>query len=875
MLPRALRRSFSSRRSSGLAVGHAGHNRPSKSSLKRICRVETLEARAMLAAASIVATQDAFFNTSGQLFNTSILRTSADYSTYTGEEMYLQFDLTGYENVSPTSATVQIQSLSNSGFYDGMGLSVDQNMSVHKNLWRDPAVNFWNESSSVPPYGDFVEDTINLVEIVGTTDYQLAQFNVTNIARRALLMGDANLDGRIDIAGTNGDVESFYKAVRNWNAYLASQPRWQAADLLERMDGNGDGVVNAQDAVHMVQQGGGRGGGPLVYHSAGMFLSRLGVVPGDVDLDGVVTSNDAWIYQWNFDNGVTPTKRGDGDVNMDGALTAADLAIINATMNQTQGALKIPSLTFVVGAGNEGWVEYASSEYGSPTSWRPKLDLQMADIPVLNSNAGATKKIFMDFNGHDVSGTYWNTPSYFNGYQTFSTIHAPAYDLDGNPNTLSEVELANIQLYWQHLAEDFRPFNVDVTTVAPAASAFAQGSTAQRVLYTSWKDEGVGGSGLQWVNGDYWGVAEFNSWFATNDSPAWVFGNEAENLYYDYGDVQVNAPFPTEYFAVVGAHEVGHAFNLTHDGNSYASGVQYEYYVGHGGTGPTSWGPIMGGAEVRSLTQWSKGEYTGATTTQDDLAVLAAALGYRTDDHTNNLIPAQATTLAMSGNNFVPASGIISQSASGSGANDRDVFKFTIAPGTGNRTVTINVNPAAVAANLDVRIDLYNGVGAPIAGAFSNPANALNASLVWSLPAGTYMVAVDGVGKGNPAADGYSDYGSLGLFTISGFIAPPGSGLMMMGGPNSSLLGLQSTASTATPTAKSSTGTVARQGSTNTAAVDAALPRVSAGRTMVQEQSRRDASVYDAKGPRRDADVSSLRIATLDRAYAEFAAVPG
>jgi hypothetical protein len=439
----------------------------------------------------------------------------------------------------------------------------------------------------------------------------------------------------------------------------------------------------------------------------------------------------------------------------------------------------------------------------------------MADIPVLNSNASATKKIFMDFNGHDVSGTYWNTPSQFNGYQSFSTIHAPAYDLDGNPSTLSEVELANVQLYWHHLAEDFRPFNVDVTTVAPSASAFAQGSTAQRVLYTSWKDEGVGGSGLQWVNGEYWGVAEFNSWFATNDSPAWIFANEPENLSYDYGDVQVGAPFPPEYFAVVGAHEVGHAFNLTHDGNYNASGVQAEYYVGHGGTGPTSWGPIMGGAEVRSLTQWSKGEYNGATTSQDDLAVLAAALSYRTDDHTNNLIPAQATTLALSGNNFVPASGVISQSASGSGANDRDIFKFTIVPGTGNRIVTINVNPAAVAANLDIRIDLYNGVGAPIPGAFSSPANDLNASLTWSLPAGTYMVAVDGVGIGSPATSGYSDYGSLGLFTISGFIAPPGGGMMMAGAPDSSLLSLQSSSATTTQSAARGSGQSSGRGDGN------------------------------------------------------------
>ena len=44
-----------------------------------------------------------------------------------------------------------------------------------------------------------------------------------------------------------------------------------------------------------------------------------------------------------------------------------------------------------------------------------------------------------------------------------------------------------------------------------------------------------------------------------------------------------------------------------------------------------------------------------------------------------------------------------------------------------------------------------------------------------NLGAGTYYLQIDGTGSGNPATDGYSDYGSLGTFSISG-TAPAGGG---------------------------------------------------------------------------------------------------
>ncbi|WP_216905048.1 zinc-dependent metalloprotease, partial [Synechococcus sp. CCY 9618] len=72
--------------------------------------------------------------------------------------------------------------------------------------------------------------------------------------------------------------------------------------------------------------------------------------------------------------------------------------------------------------------------------------------------------------------------------------------------------------------------------------------------------------------------------------------------------------------AATASHEVGHTLGLTHDGAGST-----EYYAGHGGTGPTSWGTILGApylGDDENLTQWSKGEYYGANNSQDDLAVI-------------------------------------------------------------------------------------------------------------------------------------------------------------------------------------------------------------------------------------------------------------
>ena len=63
-----------------------------------------------------------------------------------------------------------------------------------------------------------------------------------------------------------------------------------------------------------------------------------------------------------------------------------------------------------------------------------------------------------------------------------------------------------------------------------------------------------------------------------------------------------------------------------------------EYYSGQG-----NWAPIMGVGYYKPISQWSKGEYSGANNTEDDLTIITQnGLSYRADDFGNTIATAQA-----------------------------------------------------------------------------------------------------------------------------------------------------------------------------------------------------------------------------------------
>ena len=113
---------------------------------------------------------------------------------------------------------------------------------------------------------------------------------------------------------------------------------------------------------------------------------------------------------------------------------------------------------------------------------------------------------------------------------------------------------------------------------------------------------------------------------------------------------------------------------------------------------------------------------------------------------------ATSTTLA--------AAGLIGSSS------DVDVYRFAAGPGA----AAIDVKSASVGPDLDILAELRDSAGNLIAS--SNPADSLSAHLGQTLASGTYYLTVRGTGKGSPLdVGGYSNYASIGRYTVSGTVA--------------------------------------------------------------------------------------------------------
>ena len=324
----------------------------------------------------------------------------------------------------------------------------------------------------------------------------------------------------------------------------------------------------------------------------------------------------------------------------------------------------------------------------------------------LSSLPTATAVVYLDFDGELGPHLSWGD---------FDAAHSGA-----NNTQVKEV--------WERVAEDFAPFNINVTTDLQMYLDAPANSRIQCIITPTTTAAPSAG-----------GVAFGGDFNRSLDRPCWAFGTTGK------------------YAAEVISHEIGHTLNLAHDGRSTPSEI---YYGGHG-SGDVGWASIMGVGYYKNLSQWSKGEYLNANQTQDDLSTFTNNnnnVSYRTDDHGANL--ATATYLEVHSDTTVDSEGIIETSS------DVDSFKFTVT--SDNSWVRLDIDPVAKGPNLDIYVELADSSGTVISS--NNPDTALDASITERVAAGEYTISVTGVGRGSATGDGYTDYASLGEYTVTGTI---------------------------------------------------------------------------------------------------------
>jgi hypothetical protein len=423
----------------------------------------------------------------------------------------------------------------------------------------------------------------------------------------------------------------------------------------------------------------------------------------------------------------------------------------------------------------EGDIYYADYGLASETETQTSTSeshsadaLSDEDLFTLHSQPGSVNVLFLDFDGHILSRTAWNKDRTWGS--GINPQHALPYDPSANdvPITVANFtteERKRIHEIWHRVAEDFAPFDIDVTTEEPVVFT----ATTGHVLFTRDSDAdgnampSQGSGGIAWIG--VFGSRKYVSYY----SPALVYYNNLSSAQSGEGDASLNAE--------IASHEFGHNLNLSHDGTATVT-----YYDGHD-SGPLRWGPIMGKSYRDNVSQWSQGEYPGANNSQDDLAIIESYLGYAADEQGDTFDSAVALSFEADGNilvsdpetdphNVLPDNkGII---------EDRDdVDWWYLNAGAGPLTLTVtpawhafngpdHISSTYRGANLDVSLELYDAnLNLIDAG---EPDDETYAMVAATTTEGRYYLRIEGVGSN--LGEGYTDYASIGMYFIEGSYQP-------------------------------------------------------------------------------------------------------
>jgi hypothetical protein len=339
-------------------------------------------------------------------------------------------------------------------------------------------------------------------------------------------------------------------------------------------------------------------------------------------------------------------------------------------------------------------------------AFKAKCQLSISSYPT------AIATIYLDFDGEIVNCPMWNN----------------AIILNCAPAVVSKLQLQEI---YNRVAEDFRPFNINITTDENVFLA-APLNKRIRVIVTPTSGWFTGAGGVAYIGSFNWG----------DDTPCFVFSDRMGNS--------------AKMIAECCSHESGHTLGLSHQSTYDGSCNLTATYNDGKGTGEVSWAPIMGNSYYRNMSGWNNGPTPyGCSNVQDNLSILSTQNGFtfKTDDYGDdiNINPTEINAIGININ------GLISTS------NDKDAFKFTLLQ---NQNFNLTVKPFSAGdnnegANLDIKLTIYNENKQLIK--IYDPAATMDVTVDTILSAGTYYLVVDGTGNTN-----VSDYGSLGSYKMTG-----------------------------------------------------------------------------------------------------------
>lgn len=331
----------------------------------------------------------------------------------------------------------------------------------------------------------------------------------------------------------------------------------------------------------------------------------------------------------------------------------------------------------------------------------------------LESMPNAKRTIYLDFNGHITRGTFWN------GTDRPEIVHPPmdlfTPGVGLTPDYFTEHELQAIIRIWKQVCEDFSPYEVNVTTKEPPLDKLIKSNNTDqeygiRVV--------VGGTGRNFLNASYGGIAYVGSFSWANDTPTFAF---SDNL----GRVP-------KYIAEVISHEVGHTAGLWHHGRT--DGATYH-------TGDGLWAPIMGSTYVARVGQWSKGEYPLANNKNPDMEIMSQYMPFKEDIEAH---PARNPILGQ------PLYGTIHR------PNEIDSFFLDLQGGT----ITIRVELPEYFANTDLCMNLKDEAGSIVSTHKFYPSPYVTADV----KKGNYTLELFGASF---VAAGNSSYGSTGEYKLT------------------------------------------------------------------------------------------------------------